>query len=483
MASMVLSSLISMPLYGRYLEKGTWGLVMAGATLISYLPYLDGGFRTTINRQILAESEPAKRLEVIHFCQTLYSILSLLFLAGGLLLMLGYSFNPNVLHSNLPRGFFLAMGFAGALSVISSSQANLLVGLQEQTTMFILMGAGSWINLASVWLSLRAGAGIWTFPISTLIGVATTLPVACWSIRKIVPGIKFFSLQLDAAFWSHFHALKKEALHCFRSQIAILLLYTFDTVLVSWFCGALEVASYILLWKMLGYIRQVLQSSGEVAWPLLAQQGAGGQAWSLRLLRLNGWIYGSVLGAVCLTLPQFIPWYMGKAWTVPSSLLGLFAARYLITGLATPATYFLYGLGDFQALARYMEGELIAAVVLSLALVKPFGIYGVAAGFLLATLFGTFARVFQAYARIMKISFPRTLSQIWWRAGTGLAVSFLVAWLLRASLPRASLSPLVGMTAAGAGLAGALVVSWLRLRLHRPRELAPIRLIDVMNGL
>ncbi|WP_348246344.1 hypothetical protein, partial [Salmonella enterica] len=45
-ASSVLTGLISLRLYGLYFEKETYGILLAGWALMSYLPFLDGGFRT-----------------------------------------------------------------------------------------------------------------------------------------------------------------------------------------------------------------------------------------------------------------------------------------------------------------------------------------------------------------------------------------------------------------------------------------------------
>lgn len=483
LASLVVAGMVSLKLYGLYFGKVTWGILAAASTLLGYLTYLDGGFRTTINQNILAEPEPAKKLELIQFCQSLYSNLMLVFLGTGLLLMLGYAFTPTAKESGIPVTFFLAMGLVGGATVVTGSQINLLIGLQRQSQMFMLSAASAWLGLGTLWLSLRGGLGVWAFPLSSLASAFIPYPVALWLIRSQAPGIRFFTFRKTPDFWQRFHALKKDAFSCFRSQVSIVLLFSIDVVLGQFFCPAADAAIYILLWKMFGYLRQFLQSTGEAAWPIMAERGSAGHEWSLKLLRFNSWIYGSALGAACLTLPPFLEWFMGKGWVAPKGLVYLIGFRCLVTGVSSPTSYFLQGLGKFRELAIFVERELVAAVAISLLLVKPLGIYGVAVGFLLSTAFGTFTPILRAYTRSAKLSLTGTLTQIWWRAGLAGAVSFLAAGALWAALQKPALTPAIGAVSALAGLTTGLLIAWLRRRPAAANPGRGGRFREALNGL
>src|SRR3989442_77748 len=54
MASNMVCGIIALKLYG-HLSPAAYGVVGVALTIMGYLPLLDGGFRTTVNRAVLAE--------------------------------------------------------------------------------------------------------------------------------------------------------------------------------------------------------------------------------------------------------------------------------------------------------------------------------------------------------------------------------------------------------------------------------------------
>ena len=67
----LLAGIISLKLVSQYLSLTQFGLFMVAAQLLSYLPFIDGGLRTVINRELLAGSEEKKR-NLLDFSQTFY---------------------------------------------------------------------------------------------------------------------------------------------------------------------------------------------------------------------------------------------------------------------------------------------------------------------------------------------------------------------------------------------------------------------------
>jgi O-antigen/teichoic acid export membrane protein len=447
MASAVVSGMASLKLYSRYLTPDLYGVVLVALQIMACLPLLDGGFRTAINRRILATADPPTRTEVIRFGQTLYTWLGFIVLGTAAAVMCGYAGLPKTQQAGLPFGLFLALGLTGSLSVMSAAQSGLLVGLQAQSSCFILMGVSSWVNLMALWPALHFGAGVWAFPMASLASFLVVYPLTLWLIRIREPRIRFFRFKTDEKFWASFHHLKADAWACFTSQMATLLLFSMDVVIVGLLCSAEEAARYGILARMLSIIRGFVQSSSEAAWPLIAQQGNTHSAFRDGLVRVNAWVYGGVFGGATATLLPFIAWYMGERWAPTGTVLLLVAARGLITGLASTVTYIQYGLGQFQIIARQLSRELIAALVLSLALGLAWGLAGVSAGFLLATAFGTLVPIIHTYAKGTSIPTGRFLWRMWWRAALAFLVSGAVAGFV---LPAGVRGPAV----VGAGLFG-----------------------------
>ena len=69
----LVSNLAALRLYSLYLEPSLYGRVMVATQILSYLPLLDGGFRTVTSRHLLGIAEPEHRSDLIRFSQVFYT--------------------------------------------------------------------------------------------------------------------------------------------------------------------------------------------------------------------------------------------------------------------------------------------------------------------------------------------------------------------------------------------------------------------------
>lgn len=480
----LVSGCLSLKLYGRYLPVEVYGVVAVALTILGYLQYLDGGFRTVTNREILANPERENQVRLIRFSQTFYSILSLVALPAALVAMTGYWLTPNVAQSGEPLIFFLAVGATMAVSFLCSSQIAVLVGLGGQTSFFMLNALNSCAILGSLWICLRKGAGIWAFPLSNLGGLLVCYPTALWLIRREVPEFQVICFRAGAGFWRQFREVGRDAWPCFRLQMGAFFLFTLDVVMVGLLCrSAKDAAIYAVVIRLLGLMRSLLQASGEVAWPLVAQMEGAEHAFATFLVRCNGWLAGSALGALAFTLSTFLGYYMGPAWAPSHLLVNLLVARALVTTASSAASYMLVGRGAFGMVARYVQRELAVAVLLAFVLAPKLGMNGIALGFLVSTAVGTLAPMFYAYGKAAKVSGGQLMWQAWWRAGVSFAVSTTVAALL---LPMArSAWHTFGIAAAAAmsALACGAAICGFRLLLARESSSFRWKFSDVLANI
>lgn len=480
-ASALISGIASLKLCGHYFTPEVFGVVMVALQIMNYLPLLDGGFRTTINRRVLAQPDAAEKLRLILFGQVLYTLLAFVTIAIGLLLMGGYAATPNARQAEYSPGFFPTLGVVGALTVIASSQMGLLVALERQASLFVLSGMQAWSQTAALWIALHFGAGIWAFPVSSLTGIAVGYPLAWLLIRRRAPGLPIFSLRADAVFRRYFDLHRSDALASFRSQVSIMFLFTVDLILVGILCGAKDAAVYGVLSRLFGIVRTFLQAAGEAAWPIVANHGNKSVGFMMVLLRLNGWIYGSVMGSLSMILVPFIDWFMGPAWTPAGWIVCLFTVRFLITGVSSPAAYFLIGFGDFKVIARYLERELAVAICLSIPSGMIFGVVGIAASFLAATVLGTFLPILNAYGRKVQVRWTGLALQVWWRTLLGFGASMSVSFALLAVVGAGGRTVFAGIAATLAALMLGLTVCVARWKIAGPGTLLRQTTSDILN--
>lgn len=476
-----LAGLLMLRLLDAYLLPERYGVVVVALQAMLYLPLLDFGFRTTLNRRLLVEHDPVERRRLLDFGQALYLRLGALVWGVAVVGMVAYGFTPTARLAREPVLFFVALGTAGAFSVLALAQVNLLIGLGEQQRVFRLNTLGSWTNLLALWIGLKSGWDLWAFPwAAALLGVVQLVPAWLWSRAK-EPTLHWSGQITAAEFRERFGQFRADAFACLRSQFAILLLFTVDVVLVGLLAGDPVVAAiYGTSARIFGIVRGALQSGSEALWPLVAKASADGSDpgqgdW---LLRVNAWLYGGAMGAMAVTLAPFTDWFM-KKWGGPDPVVvALLAARFLVTGLTSPAAYFLLGLGDFRSLARYCERELACGVLLSLALGWKFGARGVALAFLVSTVFGTFTPIFWQWARLRRLPAGRLFATAWARGGLAVALSVGVGC---AGLSLGAVGPwTVPVGAAGLGLAAAAGTAFAFVR-RRRAGLSGSKLADMLR--
>ncbi len=457
----VISGLVTLRLLSRHVSTADYAVVGAALAMMTYLPLLDGGFRMVVNRRLLA-GDVKERTALLQFSQVLQSWVGLGALAIGAIAMIAYSVTPNARKAGEPLAFYLALGGAGAAGMLSQMQASLLTGLGRQAQVFALNGFTSIANVVLLGLCFHFNFGVWAFPASLFGGAVLQFFAAGYFVRSLEPGLPFGGLHRDSEFRRRLGELKQEAIAAFRSQTSILFLFSCDAVIVGFVPQQAEAATYLVLVRIFGIVRNCLQAANEAMWPLVAQGHDGARRFEQPLLRLNAWICGAALGACVPTLPPFLDWLMKEDWRPSPLLVSLFAARFCITTLSSPAAYFLLGRGEFQGLARFVERELIAAVLLSIPFGWRFGPAGVAMAFLIATALGTLTPILARYSRLVHQA-PRTLfSAIWWRGVVAAGLAIGVGYGLVRILPAGPVAVGAGLIAALAGILPGAALAWSR---------------------
>ena len=480
--SSLICGLISLKLIGHHLVPEVYGAVLVAMQIIACLPLLDGGVRTVSNRLLLATMDKETRGRLLRFGTVFYSRLTPVVLGAAVLFMGIYATTPSGRAVPEPVAYWLAVGVSGALTMLGGSQAALLVGLGRQTLFFLVCGLSAWLSVIVLWAGLRGGVGIWSFPLATLAVSAGMMPLTIWLIRRCAPEYGWWGYRPDADYPVQLGELRTDAWACFRSQLATMLLFTLDVVLVGLICGATkEAAIYGVLARLFGMMRSMAQATSEVAWPLVARDTNGTRSLASFVLRANAWVYGATMGGMLLTVGPFLGWWMGTDWTPAPMMVGLLAMRFLITGLSAPAAYYLIGQGDYRTLARLVEREIVAALVVALAAGLAWGAAGVAGAFVFATSAGTLLPILARYAASVPLRPTRLAGQLWWRAILGLAVGIAVTVAMLPLAGRGANLLLVGALAAAAGLCTGGLIASARVAAQGGMELSHARFRAILR--
>ncbi len=422
LSSGLASGMLQLRVLSQYLDMERFSVVNGALTILTYLPFLDLGYRTVLNRQLLMEVHPEERNRLVEFGQVLYRRLAMILLPMVLLVVGVYAQLPQSKTAGEPTAYFLVLGFTGTISMFVFAQNNLLIGLGQQQRVFQMNILNAWTSLGMTWIGLQLHYDLWAIPLG--MGVAALIQgiVGLSFCRMSAPGFRLWGDIAKGEFWGLFHKFRPEALACFRSQVAIILLFSVDIILATHLGPAsLAAASggrYFTSARLFAQARVMLQAGSEAVWPLIAQHQSAGvpsehgrsvaflSEW---LLRFNAWMVGGTMGTMLGILVPFSEWWTqhkSNSWAPGQTVVTLMACRFFITGISSPAAYYLLGSGKFRILARACERELIVGILLSLLLGRWFLGDGVAASFLLATVCASLTPLFWAWAKSAGLS-PR----------------------------------------------------------------------------
>lgn len=164
------------------------------------------------------------------------------------------------------------------------------------------------------------------------------------------------------------------------------IIYQTDVFVIAFFAGAASVTVYSIPGTLIEYLRRIIITMTETFVPLTSQLKVAADIESIRALALRGTRMATLVGApVCIGLvamgERFVALWMGPEYAAAGrAVLLILAVTQLFSVTHMAAREVLNGLGRHRLNARVFGVEAVANLVLSLLLVRPLGLAGVALG-------------------------------------------------------------------------------------------------------
>lgn len=311
-------------------------------------------------------------------------------------------------------------------------------------------------------------------PVLALVQVGCMLAefgAALWILRRRHPGLSFSLAHFERA---EVRSILGFSVFALLLNVGSLLAFRLDAMVIGSNLPAQSATDFDVGNKFFDPLMQLLIGVGAVIMPLAARLSAAGRTaelratflkWSrisLALVLLVG-LYLAVLG------PAFVGWWMGPEYEQRSGLvLQILMLSFLVylpvRGVALPI---LMGLGKPRAPALALLVMGLVNLVISLALVHPLGIVGVALGTAIPNLFFA-VHVLRLACRELDIPLAHFLAQVVLRPALGALVPLALLLCLEHVLHVRGFLPLFA-----AGLASSLVfaLTWFLFVLRGDPEL------------
>ena len=364
-------------------QYGIWTLV---ATLVGYYGVLDLGLSPAISRYLArslgaANSEECNR--IFNTSIRIYLLLgSLILLLTGVIAWLAPLFCKNAEEASLFWKIILILG----INLSIEFPAKVFRGLLESNLHFALTAALDLLTLGlrtvAVVVLLLLGCRVVALAWVTLIAGTPSILLSVYWARKHLP-----FLSLDSRYW-HLDTAKtlfSYSAFSFVAQLAYIIRFRVDSVVVAAFVGLVAVTHYSLADRLEQYFMGIVIALLGVFTSVFSRLEGAQDLEALKRTFLFGSKLAVTIASFCAFgllawgKPFIIRW-MGAPYADAYPVLVVLTIGLTFFLWQTTSISLLYGTSKHKPLALFNSIEALANLALSLVLVRRYGTLGVAVG-------------------------------------------------------------------------------------------------------
>lgn len=363
---------------------GTWTLV---ASLTAQLAILDFGVRNSL---VAFVSRARAQRDLNALSTTLSTSLSLLTILGVLsffLVVISLPFIESLfnLDPSLVQVFRVLLviyaidaGIELAFGVFNGA----LAGSERYDVMNTITSARIIANALIIVAILNLGFGV--------VGVAVTALLTRFCQRL---GFAFYTFRINRGvqiryrLWSS--SIGKEitryGIWAFLIVLATRIIYQTDLIVVGIFLGPTAVTTYAIAIILVDQLRLMMQTANSILTPRLSALNASGEKQAQQELILK-WSFLSALLAIFVGVPlvvngqAFIALWMGVGFETSGRILSVLVLPFFVTAPSLALSSYLFATSQHSIGARVQMIEAGLNLVLSIVLVRLYGLNGAAWG-------------------------------------------------------------------------------------------------------
>jgi O-antigen/teichoic acid export membrane protein len=413
---------------------GLWSLIFA---VVGLFGLLDLGFATAAMKyvaELTASGDHAGRNQVLSTLLVVYTVLGLVCLVVVAILA-GPAAGWFDLSSDKAEAFTPALWLLGSVVAINfpaSLIKAILIGSGRMHLVNAIELVTTLINAALVVILLTAGFGLMGMAIATavtmLLGPAVMLPLAV----RLTPGLAV-SPRLFTG--SRVRELLGFSIYFFIANVAVLIILRLDPVVINAFLPLSAVAVYAVGAKIAEYTYLLNKQFSNALMPLVSQSKGAGDTATVRRVLVDGtrFLLAIAVPFIALLLfysePCVILW-MGDEFAEAVPVLRILLLAMLFASVQFNAANVLGMTGQHRFVAFAMGGSALLNLILSIILIRFFGLIGVALGTLVAIVLMELTLVVWRACREQGLPLAGFASKAIWPSLPALVPALATAWLL-----------------------------------------------------
>lgn len=371
---------------------GVWVLAISS---VNYLMLLDLGMRSSVLRFVSkghTQQDHEAASEVISAALWVRLQISglVLVLSGALAAAFPHIFKVPPDLALDAREAILIIGVTTAVTM----SLGVLGGVLSALNRYDLQSYATLVQLAirviGVVAVLLAGHGIVAIAFCELLAAFVGNILLALMARRVYPELQ---IRLKKPNMDVLRQIWTYSVYAFMITVAVQLVYQTDNLVVGAFVSASAVTFYSIGNSLCRYSDQIVGSMTMTFVPAASTYEAAGDTSSLRSLYYNGTratlaISLPILVTLLIRGHSFIGVWMGAQYAKSSgTVLAILAVALLFSFSSHTAGAIAYGVEKHKTVAKWAMGEAISNLTLSMILAHFYGIYGVAVGTLVPSLF------------------------------------------------------------------------------------------------
>lgn len=371
------------------------------------------------------------------------------------------------------RLVILILGLNIALSLASSVFGGVLIGLQRFDLVRGTTLVAGLLRLGLTWWFLRSEWGLLTLSIIYLtVTVAENLGnvvLAFRSLPELAIGRRFLK-------WAALRDCFSFSAFAFLDAVAFRLVDATDTIVIGLLLGSEAIVPYHIGLRLCQFICRPIHYIGGVSMPRAGELHANARHDKLGELAVKGMSVAFLLTAGFFLGAVFFGRTLIETWVGPGYeasfgiLLILLGAQVIATPVWT-ARAVLFGMGEVRLPALMYLTEAVANLALSLVLIKPFGILGVALGTALPVAVFELGVLLPFAMRKLQIRPGRLIREVLGHQFLPLAALAVYSFAVTMTVPLpANWFGLLAVSAGGGAVLGAVWLGLSRIHVNGPLQ-------------
>jgi O-antigen/teichoic acid export membrane protein len=397
-------------------DYGTWVLIASIATFGTLFEFGMSAGLVKFVAEHTARDEIDEAARMVAAGAWVYRLIAVLFVVVGVALAFAV---PALLGlggetAEIVRALGVIAALDLAISMISLAPLSVLKGLHRFPVVNAIQGAGALLAVALTVVAVETDAGIVGVSVAWALSTVFTTVGYAVAARRIVPGHMTTRAGRDVA---DLRRLVRHSRSIAVVQVAVHLQGRLDAVVIAAALPVRNVTPYSFAQRLGDGTRIATDQFGKVLLPLASEISATRERDAVRSLFLTSTRL-TVAIALAVGLPiallggPILEIWVGDEFAGYGALVAILACAAIVDLPSYPAAAVLQSLERHAPIAWMAMASAIANVGLSIALVGPLGIEGVALGTLIASGVEIIVFVLPYAARVLDVSLRQFASQV-----------------------------------------------------------------------